>query len=101
MNHYEAIGVSDRVRARKLTRLALGRNLSPAGWCVWRLWMASREVADAYGVPEMPVALLSPRDELARQWVDRCVELVRAWQSDVKSGATRRTRRRTGSWAEG
>ena len=81
---YEAIGVTDRVRARRLTRRALVRDFSPAGWCIFHLWRSSLEFADAHGVKDLPLADLSPRDELARQWVDRCVAIVRAWRQGVE-----------------
>ena len=89
---YEALG-DTRVQARKLTRASLLRDFSPGASIVFRVWMASRDFADAHGVKELPVAALSPRDETARAWVDRCVAIVRAWRTDVENGARTRERR--------
>jgi hypothetical protein len=75
---YAELG-DERVYARRLTRRRLLGG-SRATECVHALWMMMQDAARANRLRPLRIDLLSPRDEGAREWVDRCVALVRSWR---------------------
>jgi hypothetical protein len=85
--NYAELG-DERVSAHVLTRGEMRRGSKATG-CVHMLWMTMADCASAHRVRPLPVAALSPNDEAAKEWVDRCIALVRDWRIHVERGVQR------------